>query len=257
MNKERRLDKIMEDHLPALRSGQETVEAVLARHPQDADALRPRFEASMWLDHASQALQPRPGFVPSSRKHLEQRIQALPPQSSWQKLVNRYSPQRWVFNLAAPALLIFIFALVVNSAILSARLSIPGDPFYSTKLVIENIQLAFTFDTEAKTNLYFQFSRERTTEFVELVLNGDYEQLPAAADRMETDIIASLHALDNIALHDPEDEKSMMPVMTNLRKTLSNEIIMLQVLRQTSPSSAHPGIDLAIQVAQSGVMALR
>jgi hypothetical protein len=71
---------------------------------------------------------------------------------------------------------------------------------------------------------------------------------------LETEIIASLHSLNNVSDNDPTVE---MSVITNLRDTLSNEIFMLNVLKATSPSSARPEIDLAIQVAQSGVMALR
>jgi len=254
MNNYRRLENIIEDHLHALESGTETVESILASYPKDRKALQPQLEAVLWLKTAGQNLAPRLGFIASTRKSLEQRIINLPKQSIWQRLAGRYSSLRWAFNVAAPILLILVLALVVNNAVLYARLSIPGDPLYSTKLVIEDVQLAFTFSIGTKTDLYIRFSRERTTEFVELVLEGDYAQLPAAADRMETDIIAALHSLDDISLHDPAVE---MPTITKLRDTLSNEITMLEVLKETSPSSAHPGIDLAIQVAQSGVMALR
>ncbi len=45
--------------------------------------------------------------------------------------------------------------------------------------------------------------------------------------------------------------------VASFRDTLSSEIFMLNVLKGSSPTSAHPGINLAIQVAQSGVLALR
>jgi hypothetical protein len=254
MNKDRWLEKIIQEHLPAMLSGTETIDYVLASHPEEAHELRPKLATLAWLIDAGQALQPRPGFVASSRNYLEQRISSTPKQSTWQRLVIRYSPQRWFFNIAAVILLLVVLALAINNAVLYARLSLPGDPFYTVKLAIENVQLAFTFNIEEKSELYIRFSRERTTEFVELVLEGDYAQLPAAADRMETDIIAALHSLDNLSVHDPAGQRL---AVSNLRESLSSEIIMLEVLRSTSPSSARPGIDLAIQVARAGVMALR
>lgn len=253
MTKDRRLDKIIEDNLPALKRGQETVESILNKYPKEAGALRPRFEAILWLNDASKDLAPRQGFIPSSRKYLEQRLQSIPPRSIWQLLASRFTPRRWVFNLTAPVVLLALIALVVNNLVLTARLSIPGDPFYSTKLIIEDIQLAFTFSPENKTDLYIQFSRERTAEFVDLVLDGDYELLPTAANRMEIEIISSLRSLNTLSALKPTHEIAMV---AEFRETLSNEISLLDMLRISSPSSARPGIDLAIQVARSGVMAL-
>ena len=99
-----------------------------------------------------------------------------------------------------------------------------------------------------------QQTRERTLEFVELVMEGDYEYLPTAADRMEAEIIASLHALKTVSMNSPAVE---LPMVAELSDTLTNEIYMLNLLKATSPTSAHPGINLAIQVARSGVLALR
>ena len=253
MNKDRQIEKIIEDNLPAIRSGLETVDSILDKYPQDSSTLRTELEAVSWLIAAREPLEARPGFIAASRKSLEQRISSMPPHTAWQRLFNRYTPQRWVFNVVAPVIILALIALVINSLVLSARLSIPGDPFYSTKLAIEDIQLAFTLNQEHKTDLYIHFSRERTTEFVELVLNGDYQYLPAAAARMESEIIASLHSLNNLAALETKEE---IPMVNKLRETLSSEITLLDMLRSTSPSSARPGIDLAIQAAQLGVMAL-
>jgi hypothetical protein len=121
-------------------------------------------------------------------------------------------------------------------------------------LFIEDLQLVCTFNQKGKADLYIDFSRERTTEFIELVLEGDYAMLPSAADLMESELIATIHAVNNV----PNSHSDLeLPMVANLKDTLSNEIMLLQVLRETSPVTAHNGIDLAIQVAQSGVMALR
>jgi hypothetical protein len=196
----------------------------------------------------------RPGYIHDSRKYLEAKIKALQPIGFWQRLFMRYQPGRWVFNIASPIVLFLLFAMVINSAVLAAKLSIPGEPFYGTKLFLEDMRLAITFDQVSKTELHIDYSRERTTEFVDLVLEGDYEYLPVAAQRLETEIIASLRSLDNIPAEDAAMEHSMV---TNLRDTLSNEVSMLNVLKQTSPVSSQPGIELAINVAQSGLLALR
>lgn len=254
MNLDSRFDKIVDKYLPAIINGQETVDSILDKYPQYADALRPRLEVIKWLAAAKNDLEPRPGFVSSSRKYLVNQLQSIRPAGFWQRFFSRYTPQRWLFNLVAPVIVLLLFALIINSAFLTARLSIPGDPLYTTKLLTEDIQVALTTDQVTKTNLYIQFSRERTTEFVELVLEGNYEALPNAASLLENEVIASLHALNQIPINEPTVSQSLT---ANLRETLTNEIFMLNVLKVTTPPSAHPGIEMAIQDAQSGLMALR
>jgi len=254
MNIDRRIDKIVEIYIPAIKNGQETIDSILEKYPQYANALRNRLEVVFWLLNAKKNFEPRQGFISSSRQYMEQQFETIRPHGFWQRLSRRFTTQRWVFNIAAPIIVLLLLALVINSAILTARLSIPGDPFYSTKLLTEDIQLALTFDQVDKTDLYMQFSRDRTTEFVELVLEGDYELLPPAATRLETEIIASLHSINDMPLQNQAVEH---PMILQLRETLTNEIFMLNMLKSTSPTTAYPGIELAIQVAQSGLMALR
>jgi hypothetical protein len=254
MKANRRIDQIIEASIPAIQNGQESLESILDMYPHYAHALRPRLEAILWLKNTRKVLDPRPGFIASSRRSIEQKFIEIQPHGFWQRLFRYRTPQRWVFNFSAPVILVFLLILIVNSLRLSAQLSIPGDPLYTTKLILEDIQLGLTFNQVDKTKLNIELSRERTTEFVELVLEGDYELLPYAAIRMEAEMIASLQAIRDIA---PDDQAVERSLTAELRETLSNEIFMLNTLKSTSPASAHAGINLAIQDAQSGLMALR
>jgi hypothetical protein len=253
MSKKRHINQIVESLSPAIMSGQETIDSILYRYPLESEQLRPKLESMSWLAEAKKGLEPRQGFIASSQIYLQQQIEILPRPNIWQRLFKKFTPQRWVFNIAAPIVVVVMLALVLNSLVLTARLSIPGDPFYTTKLVIEDAQLAFAFNPVDKTELYVKFSQERTAEIVQLVLEGDYEQIDPAANRFENELIASLHAMNNIPENNP---MATVPMVESFKVTLSNEIFMLNVLKETSPISARPGIDLAIQVAQAGVMAL-
>jgi hypothetical protein len=254
MKIDRQINRIIETYTPDISSGQETIASILEKYPQYAHELRPRLESVSWLVNARKNLEPRDNFISSSRMYIEDQFETVQPQGFWRRIFQRYTPQRWVFNFAAPVILVLLLALIINSLVLTARLSIPGDPFYTTKLIVEDIQLALTFNPVDRTNLYIQFSRERTTEFVELVLEGDYEVLPTAAARLETEIIASLHSINNLT---NKDLAKKLPETSELRETLTNEIFMLDILKSSSPTSAHPAIELAIQDAQSGLMVLR
>jgi len=248
------IDQILQENLPAIVSGQETIESILEKHPDIADELRPQLEAVLWLQQTKKLIEPRSGYIVATRKYVEEQVQSMQPLTLWQRLLRQHAPQKWVFNIATVALLIISLVAVVNNLFLTARLAIPGDPLYSVKLAMEDTQLGLTFNPAAKTDLYIEFSRERTTEIVDLILEGDYERLPASARRLETEIIAALHSLGDISEHDPAQEQAML---NNLRETLSSEIFMLNVMKGTSPASALPGIELAIHAAQSGLLALR
>ena len=253
MKSERRIKQIIELCSPAIISGEETVDSILANYPQYADKLRSRLEAIQWLVTAKDNLQPRKNFVSSTRKAMEDKFISIQPQNFWQRVFRRHTPQRWVFNLTTPVLVIFLLVMIINSLVLTARLSIPGDPLYSTKLFLEDARLVFTINPLEKTNLYMEYSRHRTTEFVELVMDGNYELLPAATKRLESDIIASLHAINDVAL---TDKTVQQPKTTELRRTLTNEVSMLKILQQSSPPIAGAEIETAIHIAQTGLLAL-
>lgn len=253
MKMDRQIDKIIEHYLPDISSGRETIDSIVERYPQYAHHLRPKLEVVFWLEQARYNLQPRDGFIASSRKYIEDQFEAVQPHSFWQRMFRRHTPKRWIFNIATPAILILLLVLVIHDLVLTSRLSLPGDPFYSTKLVLEDIQLALTFDRVEKTNLYIQHSRERALEFVELVMKGDYEYLPTTASRIETEIIASLQSLDNLSENDPAVETL---IIARFKDTLSSEIFMLNLLKRTASNIASPDIDLAIQIAQSGLFGL-
>jgi hypothetical protein len=253
MKIDHRINQIIEINTPAIANGQETIDSILEMYPQYVHELRPKLEAVQWMVDAKKKLEPRDGFIPSSRKYMEDQFETVQPHGFWQRIFKWYTPQRWVFNFTAPVILVLLLVLIINNLILTARLSIPGDPFYTIKLIVEDIQLAFTFNPLDKTDLYIQFSQERTTEFVELVLEGDYEVLPSAAARLETEIIASLHSINDLTNRDLAQRQ---PETSKLMESLTNEISILNILKGSLPPTALPGIELAIQVAQSGLFTL-
>jgi hypothetical protein len=253
MKIDRQVIRIIETVAPAISSGQETIDSILEKYPQYSRELDPRLEAVLWLVNAKKDLEPRNGFISSSRQYVEDQFESVQPHGLWQRMSRQHTPQRWVFNIATPVMLVLLLVLVIHDLVLTTRLSIPGDPFYSTKLMIEDIQLALTFEQAEKTNQHIQLSRQRELEFLELVMKGDYAYLPSATSRLETEINASVQSLNNLSKNDPAVE---MRMMANFKESLSNEIFMLNMLKRTAPNSASPEIELAIQVSLSGLYGL-
>lgn len=253
MKIDRRISQIIDISAPEIISGKETSDSILEKYPQYAPELRPRLEAVLWLTDAQMYLDPHLGFITSSRSIMEHQIETIQPHTVWRHLFRRYTPQRWAFNIITPVILILLFALITNNLFLSARLSIPGDPLYTAKLSIEDIQLALTFSPVEKTELYMRFTRERTIEIVDLAVEKKYSALTPTAARMETEIIESLQSIDDLTNYDPSVEQTTTAL---LRETLSNEIYILKIMSGFSSPAAYQGIELAIQAAQSGISEL-
>jgi hypothetical protein len=254
MKNERQINDIINLYAPDIASGQATVDAIIEKYPQYAQELQVRLEALQWLTVAKKNLEPRSGFIAASRNYIEQKTVNIQQQNAWQRVFTRFTPEHWAFYITAPALIVVLLALIFNSLILTARLALPGDALYSTKLLIENFRLALTVDQAKKTDLYIDYTRERSSEFIELVLDGDYKLLPSAAMRLETSLVNTLRSLNTL---DKQEYEIAQPMTAELRDTLSSELTMLRLLKGSSPPSATPGINLVMNVAQSGLMALR
>jgi hypothetical protein len=93
-----------------------------------------------------------------------------------------------------------------------------------------------------------------TSNFHERALNSssgdgeDYDHLPTAAYAMETE--TSFTPANELLRR----TRQRLYDGHRLRETLNNEILMFNVLKTTTPPSSHHGIELLIQVAQSGVI---
>ncbi|NJD59860.1 MAG: hypothetical protein C3F13_12170 [Anaerolineales bacterium] len=254
MKKARLIEQVIDTHASHLIVGEETVDSIIHMHPQIEAELRAELEALKWLGSVKTSLEPRPGFIAASSNRLVKQLASNQASVAWEQISDRVTVRQLLLKFAVPLIIITILVLFINSLILTARLSIPGDPFYSIKLLSEGIHLAVTRDPIDKAALYTDFSRERTTEFVELVLNGKYEELPAASARLENEIIAALHSINYLKNRGLPGELSET---LELKETLVNEISMLSALKGSSPPAAYNGMDLAIQVSQEGLRALR
>ena len=117
-NRREELEQIFETCLAQIQTGHETIDSALARYPEEAEALRPRLEAALWMDERKGSLDPRPGFVSASRSRLVSQIkqdmaaqaaETKSPKESWiVSLWHQLVPQgpgagkRFAFQLALP-----------------------------------------------------------------------------------------------------------------------------------------------------------
>jgi hypothetical protein len=257
-----KLDEVLPLCLSAYEGGDKSISSILDDYLPADDPIRQQVEAALWLEARKKSLAPRPGYVRSSRQYVTDQIQKgnvdgiLAGRISWiSQLQDTW--QMWqmkqVLQFASISLLILTIFAFSNVLSLAARLSIPGDSLYPVKLGIEQLQLAFTLSDAGDTELYLEFSKQRTTEIVDLILEGQYEYLPGTAANLEHQVNQAIISLEGVAEKDAMLAKTME---TSLENTLDSQVLILAVLHGTSPPPARPGIELAMEVTTTGLSAL-
>jgi hypothetical protein len=183
---------ILDECLRELETGQ-SLDAILARYPEEADQLRP-------LLLTAQNLRDVP--ISRPRSHVQQ--------ASWQRFLGeaialrRARERRPVFSLwtrplwrpvaVAASLLLTLFFLSGGATVYAAAHSLPDSPLYPIKLATEEARLWFVFDEDDEAGILLDQSETRMTEIRKLVQQGkpvEGNVLSAMRGRMTraTDII--------------------------------------------------------------------
>ncbi|MCJ7509970.1 MAG: DUF5666 domain-containing protein [Dehalococcoidia bacterium] len=177
---------ILDECLKELETGQ-SLDAILARHPEEADELRP-------LLLTAQNLKAVP--IARPRSHVQQ--------AGWQRFLGeaialrRARQRRPTFSLwqplAAAASLVLVLFLAGGVTTYAASRSLPDSPLYPIKLATEDARLWFVFDEDDQAGILLNQSETRMTEIRKLVQQGkpvEGNVLSAMRGRMTraTDII--------------------------------------------------------------------
>jgi len=183
----RNFQTILDECLRELETGQ-SLDAILARYPEEADQLRP-------LLLTTQNLKAMP--VARPRSHVQQ--------AGWQRFLGeaialqRVRERRPTFGLLRPvavaaSLVLTLFFLGGGTTVYAASHSLPDSPLYPIKLATEEARLWFVFDEDDRAGILLDQSETRMTEIRKLVQQGkpvEGNVLSAMRGRMTraTDII--------------------------------------------------------------------
>jgi len=249
------IEKILQSCLDLILSGQETLDSVLARYPEQADMLRPQLESILWIHNINQELDPRPGFVAASRRRLVAKIQ----QESVADTVVDPAPKRGFFNLflsprfATPLIvaLVLLISLYVagNGLNLASQNAIPGDRMYSVKIGFEKAALAFSRDNTSDAELRVEFTHRRSEEIYRLVAEGRYEYIPETVKSFENEVGQTILSLNQVASQNDGQARQMAG---ELEDYLNHQRAVLAGLIQNAPVNAGPAIVAAIQASVKG-----
>lgn len=253
------IENILQSCLDSLRDGQGTIDTILARYPGLEGELRPRLESAIWLSSHQDVFDARPGFVRASRSRLVAQIQeemradptpAVPLSTStfwrfWQNLFR----SRDVFQLAVVLVLVIAFITMSSGVALAAQSAMPGEPFYSVKITLENAQIAVTPSNNKVAQLRIAFAQKRLVEMQSLILEGRYEYVPQTVANFELQVDQAVKLMNSVTNQNPDRGKELA---RQLQQTLTEQSTVLQVLSGVVPQETKPEVERAIKTSMFG-----
>jgi Domain of unknown function (DUF5667) len=157
--------------------------------------------------------------------------------------------RRLVVGLALLVVLIF-GALIFGPASTFAAAtqdSIPGDALYPAKIAVENVHLAFTFDTVGKANVYLTLAEERVKEIESLSSKGKYTAIVSTAQAYVDQITQA----DNLLKLGKKQNAVVTACAQHMEHVLKRSSNALAKLLITVPDEAKPAIVHAINVTEA------
>ena len=248
----RKEEKIFQECLAAIQEKGDDPEEVLARYPEYASELRPRLATAVWLQGQGQDLAVSPGFLAASRRRLINRIALDTPAAIlWPRLgLHRSAPRqrrlRYALNLAALLVLALSVFSLVHRTVSWAQTALPGDGVYLVKLLVEDMQLALTFDPVDQAKLRIDFAQERSNEIQELILEDRYEQIPISAVDFLSQVYQANQLLKIVEIN---DRASAAILSEKLNVIIDDQYTILNLLMDVVPAHARSAIEQAMIVA--------
>ena len=240
------MDSLLERCLQELeRTGD--VEAVLARHPQYADELRPLLQLAMATRQGYAPVPKPPGglvagrgrFLQAARRKRREQAVVRQPKKGWWKL------PRLARVAIALAMSLLLVAAAGGGAVMAADDSLPGEPLYGVKLLGEDINLVLSWGPQARIDLNLEFAGERVVEIQAAVENG--EPVPEQAmTRMEQHLQMALEQASAL----PAEEQTQ--AMSRIAQQTMVQTRALERVQGMASPEARVGLSRAIAICQWG-----
>jgi len=258
------LEIILQDCLAKIRSGEETLDSALAHYPQNAADLRPLLEAALWIQSRQDALQPRPGFVSSSRRRLVEQIQheqftepASGNISWWENIIKTLSAgfqQKRLATQLVTALVLVLALLLTAGGTGIARASqdaLPGDLLYGIKRTIEKAELALTPDEAGKAEVYINNARNRLEEVQSLLEENRTEHIGETVSLFEDQVYHAVSIM--VSVRDQDNVKAKV-LAGELNSILQEESVALRNLAASTPPEVNKEIDRLLSVSDGMIV---
>ena len=236
--------------LDAIEQDERSRQEVLAQHPELRDELAPLLATARAIQSRAD-FAPRPEFLRASPGRLRQRLASR--RKSWG--FQQFALQLQIIfagRLAAPAKMILLIVGLLfasTSTVYAAAGALPGDALYPVKLAVESARL-FVSDGNDML-LQIEFLETRMGEMERLAALGREKDLARAAESFSESISAAAKSVGALVGKENHPEQAVL-----LENALLIHSERLNVLLETVPEQARPGLQRALENSNHGRQAL-
>ena len=146
---------------------------------------------------------------------------------------------RWVFVFS------IIFICFIGGLYFTTANSLPGDPLYSLKRGMENLQLIFTKDSLEKAQLYIQHANERLEETKQVVQTGKTGYIPAIMN----DYNENMNQARVEIQESKEQKRDVVPILESLSESTAKQSAILQNIAIKNPAVAGQ-VDTSLNISK-------
>ena len=232
------LEELLQQGLEAQAQG-ESVDALLAQHPQEAADLEPLLSFAVQLED-SWKVTPTSGARAAARYQVLARASQRP-----RGLLAAFGllPQR-PRPLVVGMVTVLLLALGSTGAVSASANALPGDSLYPVKTGWEQIQISLTFDEGAKARAYAALAERRTEEVAELKSQGKPVS-PEGVAALTSQTLAAITALGK----EPDPSVSLGEKMLEITQRQQQ---VLEEVAAAAPAAAQPALQHALEASRSG-----
>jgi hypothetical protein len=157
MKAKHRYDWILDDCLNRILNQGISLEDAIAGYPEHQERLRADLDTAAWFQRAGSQLEPRPGFVSSSRRYLVSKIEEI---ASGKSRTVKVRAQRDIFQARWVLAALLILVVAWGSLAVGMDRALPGNPLYRVKTAAQDFRLFLTVDAEAEARLHRQYAQD-------------------------------------------------------------------------------------------------
>ena len=163
----------------------ESLDGVLARYPDDREALRSLIETA--LAFASTPAEPDPAFRSAARLRFQGAVRS----QIWQEERRLISPRfgggisTWTRAMAGAAAVVVVMVGFGGGLTVASASANPENLLYGVKRLNERFQLAITPSEDRRAELLLSFVGRRATELTAMAKSGNVRQI----DRLQRDMV--------------------------------------------------------------------
>jgi hypothetical protein len=157
MKAKHRYEWILDDCLNRILNQGISLEDAIAGYPEHQERLRADLDTAAWFQRAGSQLEPRPGFIASSRRYVVSKIGEI---TSGKSRRVKARAKRDIFQARWVLATLLILVVAWGSLAVGMDRALPGNPLYRVKTSAQDFRLFLTVDAENEARLHRQYAQD-------------------------------------------------------------------------------------------------